>query len=225
MTRKSFIEAAVTEPVAAPPRWRRRKTARPGEIVAAAMAVFAEKGFAAARLEDIAARAGVSKAALYLYFETKTDLFRAVVGEAVVPNIERIRLIAEAYNGRFADILPVILGRLAQVAQTSPLGGVAKMVVGESRNFPDLARVWHDAVVSQGLGLLTALIERAQSRGEVRAGDPRLMAVSVAGAMLVGILFDETFVPVGAEPIHLPTLAAQHARTVLDGMLSAEARP
>jgi AcrR family transcriptional regulator len=212
------------EPDTTRPRWRRRKTARPGEIVSAAMAVFAEKGFAAARLEDIAARAGVSKAALYLYFETKTDLFHAVVGEAVVPNIERIRLVAEGYEGRFSEILPLILGRLAHVAETSALGGVAKMVVGESRNFPDLARIWHDAVVSQGLGLMAGLIERAQARGEVRPGDPRLMAVSVAGAMLAGILFDETFVPVGGEPIHLPTLAAQHARTVLEGMLSAEAR-
>lgn len=213
------------EPVPPAPRWRRRKTARPGEIVSAAMAVFAEKGFAAARLEDIAARAGVSKAALYLYFETKTDLFRAVVGEAVVPNIDRIRSVAEGYDGRLADILPMILGHLADAAQASPLGGVAKMVVGESRNFPDLARVWHDQVVSQGLGLLSGLIERAQARGEVRPGDPRLLAVSVAGAMLTGILWDETFVPVGGEPIHLPTLAAQHARTVLDGMLTAEARP
>ena len=126
---------------AAGPRWRRRKTARPGEIVAAALAVFAEKGFAAARLEDIAARAGVSKAALYLYFETKTDLFRAVVATAVAPDIERIRPLAEAYEGRLADALPMVLARLAEVAETSPLGGVIKMVVGESRNFPDLAQV------------------------------------------------------------------------------------
>ena len=61
------------------PKFRRRKEARPAEIVAAALEVFAEKGFAGARLDEIAARAGVSKGALYLYFETKEDLFRAVV--------------------------------------------------------------------------------------------------------------------------------------------------
>jgi AcrR family transcriptional regulator len=206
------------------PRWRRRKTARPGEIVAAALAVFAEKGFAAARLEDIAARAGVSKAALYLYFETKTDLFRAVVAEAVAPNIERIRPLAEGYQGRFADALPLVLGRLALAAEAAPLGGVAKMVIGESRNFPDLARVWHDTVASQGLALLAGMIGRAQDRGEVRPGDPRLMAVSVMGPMLVAILWREVFVPVGGDPIPLPALAAQHARTLLDGLL-VETRP
>jgi AcrR family transcriptional regulator len=206
-----------------PPRWRRRKTDRPGEIVAAALAVFVEKGFAAARLEDIAKRAGVSKAALYLYFETKTDLFRAVVATAVTPNLERIRPLAEAYEGRFADALPMVLGRLAETAETSPLGGVIKMVVGESRNFPDLARVWHDAVASQALGLIANMIERAQARGEVRPGDPRLHAITLVGPMVMGLLWREVFVPVGAEPISLAELAQQHARTLLGGLL-AEAR-
>ena len=209
----------MAETPAIAPKWRRRKTARPAEIVAAALAVFAEKGFAAARLEDIAARAGVSKAALYLYFETKTDLFRAVVVDVVAPNIERIRPMAEAYDGRFADALPLVLANFARAAETSPLGGVIKMVVGESRNFPDLARVWHDAIASQALGLVTAMIERAQARGEVRPGDPRLQAVSLIGPMVMGLLWREVFVPVGAAPIHLADLAAQHARTVIRGML------
>lgn len=202
------------------PRWRRRKTARPGEIVAAALAVFADKGFAAARLEDIAARAGISKAALYLYFETKTDLFRAVVDQAVAPNIERIRPLAEQYDGRFGDLLPMVLGRLAQLAQAAPLGAVAKMVIGESRNFPDLAKVWHDAVAAQGLALVAGMVERAQAKGEVKAGDPRLFAVSIIGAMMLGILWREVFTPAGAAAIPLDALAAQHARTVLHGLLA-----
>ena len=65
------------------PKWRRRKEARPGEIVDAALEVFAEKGFAAAKLDDIARRAGISKATLYLYFETKEEIFRAVARAAV----------------------------------------------------------------------------------------------------------------------------------------------
>lgn len=209
----------MSAPAPEAPRWRRRKTARPGEIVAAALAVFSEKGFAAARLEDIAARAGVSKAALYLYFETKTDLFRAVVEQAVAPNIERIRPLAEQYEGRFADILPLILARLAQVAEDAPVGGVAKMVIGESRNFPDLARVWHDTVAAQGLGLIAGMVARAQARGEVKPGDARLHAVSIMGPMVVGILWREVFAPVGAAPLPLPELAAQHARTALRGLL------
>ena len=207
----------VSEP--SPPRWRRRKTARPSEIVAAALDVFAEKGFAAARLDEIAARAGVSKGALYLYFETKEELFRAVVTEAVTPNLQAVRVMAEAWTGRFADLAPLILGRLAQIASTSRIPAVAKTVIGESRNFPDLAKVWHDNVVSQGLGLITGLIARAQGTGEIRPGDPRLYAISLAGPMVAGFIWREVFEPVGAEPIDVARLAEQHARTVLHGML------
>ena len=204
----------------AAPRWRRRKTARPSEIVTAALEVFAEKGFAAAKLEDIAARAGISKGALYLYFDTKDDLFRAVVQETVAPNIAAVRAMAEAFAGPFADLAPLLLGRVAQLAATSGLPAVAKMVIGESRNFPDLARVWHDTVVSQAIGLLTGLVARAQAKGEVGPGDPRLHAISLMGPMVVAILWREVFVPVGAEPIDIAALAAQHAQTALRGMLA-----
>ncbi|OYX32377.1 MAG: TetR family transcriptional regulator [Caulobacterales bacterium 32-69-10] len=205
------------------PRWRRRKTARPAEIVAAAMDVFAEKGFAAARLEDVAARAGVSKAALYLYFETKTDLFRAVVNEAVSPRLDQARMLAAVDGQPLATTVPALLGLIAGVAQGTRIGAVAKMVIGESRNFPDLAQVWHDQLVSQALGILTALIARAQARGEAREGDPRLYAVSLMGPMLAGILWREVFEPVGAAPIDLSALAAQQAQTFLQGVILKEA--
>ncbi len=201
------------------PRWRRRKTARPSEIAAAALEVFAEKGYAGARLDEIAARAGISKGALYLYFETKEELFRAVVREAVTPNIEAARAMAEAFPGSFAQLAPLLLGRIAQIATTSRVPAVVKMVIGESRNFPDLARVWHDTVVSQAIGLISGLVARAQARGEVGPGDPRLHALSLAGPLVVGILWQEVFVPVGAEPLDVAALAAQHARTVLHGLL------
>src|SRR5215831_19897546 len=70
-------------------RWRRRKEDRPGEIIAAALACFAERGFAATRLDDVAHRAGVTKGTLYLYFPNKEELFKAVVAQALVPNLER----------------------------------------------------------------------------------------------------------------------------------------
>jgi AcrR family transcriptional regulator len=210
----------MTSPAPAAPRWRRRKTARPGEIVAAALEVFAEKGYAAARLDEIAARAGVSKGALYLYFETKDDLFRAVVGEMASPNIEKLRAMAGAYRGSFAELAPLLLMLVAKIATTTPLPAVAKMVIGESRNFPDLARVWHDQVVGKAIELLAGLIEGAQARGEVRPGDPRLYAVSLMGPMVVGFIWREVFEPVGAQPIDVQALAAQHARTVLPGMLA-----
>jgi AcrR family transcriptional regulator len=175
----------------APQRRRRNAEARPGEIVQAALEVFAERGFAGARIDDIAARAGVSKGAVYLYFQTKDELFRAVVGQAVTPNIEQVKAAAEAFDGPFAALAPMLLQRVAMVVSTSRLPAVVKMVIGESSTFPDLARVWHEQVISQAIGLITGLIA-----------------------------YGEVFAPLGAVPIDLPALARQHAETALHGMLS-----
>lgn len=200
------------------PKFRRRKADRPGEIVAAALELFAEKGFAAARLDDLAARAGVSKGAIYLYFETKEDIFHAVVRQAIAPDVAKVAALVSAHPGPFPDLLRALAGRLVQVIAQSPIGGVAKMVIAEARNFPELARVWHDELVSVALGALAQAIAAAQVRGEVRPGDPRAFALQVVAPLLVGVIWRETFTPVGAEPFDLPALAEQHVQTLLSGL-------
>src|ERR1044071_6850788 len=76
-------------------RWQRRKDARPAEILAAALACFKERGFTATRLEDLAAKAGVTKGTIYLYYPSKEELFKAVVRGALVPNIERLEAVLD----------------------------------------------------------------------------------------------------------------------------------
>lgn len=201
------------------PRWQRRAEDRPREICAAALEVFAEKGFAAAKLDDIARRAGVSKGTLYLYFKDKEELFRAVVRDTVAPNIEAVRDAVIAANPPFAQIVPMFLARFAELANRLPVGAVAKMVIGESRNFPELAKVWHDQVASKALAMLTGLIEQAQAKGEVRPGDARLHAFTLMGPMLMGVIYRETLQPVGGAPLDIAALATQHAETVLAGLL------
>ncbi len=201
------------------PKWRRRSEARPGEIIAAALAVFSEKGFAAARLDDIAARAGISKGALYLYFETKQDLFRAVVRETIAPNLEAVAGFVGQSQMPFDDLIRLVFARIAEVMTEGRLGAVAKMVIGESRNFPELAKVWHEDVVSVMLGAVGGAVAAAQARGEVRPGDPQLYVFSLAGPLLLGVLWREVFVPVGVKPIDLKALLAQHADVALKGML------
>lgn len=204
------------------PKWRRRKEARPGEIVEAAFQVFSEKGFAAARLDDIAARAGVSKGALYLYFETKEALFQAVVRDMVAPNVAAVAGFAASFPGPFAELARLLLPRAAQVLEASGAGRVVKMVVGEGRNFPELARYWHAEIITPALGALKARIERAQAEGEVRPGDARYYAYSLIGPLLLGVIWGEVMEPIGAEPVDLPALAAQHVETVLQGILTPE---
>ena len=86
------------------PRWQRRKEDRPAEIVAAALDEFVERGFAATRLEAVARRAGVTKGTLYLYFDSKEDLFKAVVRETIVPVIAQGEALAQAHTGSARDL-------------------------------------------------------------------------------------------------------------------------
>jgi AcrR family transcriptional regulator len=209
--------------VTAEPKWRRRKEDRPGDICRAALQVFAEKGFAGARIEEIAKRAGLSKGAVYLYFPTKDDIFRAVVRETVAPNIEAMQRAVLATDLPFAVMVRTLLPRFAEVVTAVPVGAVVKMVIGESRNFPELAKVWHDDVILKAIGLLGSVIERAQARGEVRPGDPRIHAFSIIGPMLIGVIWRETFTPIGGAAVDLPAIARQHAETVLVGLVLSEA--
>jgi AcrR family transcriptional regulator len=203
---------------AGPPKFKRRKEDRPGEIVAAALAVFSEKGFAAAKLDEIARRAGVSKGALYLYYETKEDIFHAVVKTAVAPNLDLVRDRVEGFPDGFGALLE-LLPAMAQMLSVSPIAGIGKMVIGEGRNFPELARYWHDDLVAPMLALMGGRIAAAQASGEVRPGDPRLFAAQIVSPFLMAMLWRETFVPIGADPLPLEALAAQHLAVLKAGLL------
>jgi AcrR family transcriptional regulator len=201
------------------PRWQRRAEDRPREICAAALDVFAEKGFASAKLDEIAKQAGVSKGTLYLYFADKEQLFRAVVRDSIAPNVEAITSAVSSLDLPFEQIIRIFFAGFAENIGRIPVGAVAKMVIGESRNFPELARVWHDEVASKAIGAMAALVARAQERGEVRPGDPRLYAFTLMGPMILAALWTATLVPAGGQPIDFQKLAAQHSEAVLRGLL------
>lgn len=200
------------------PKWNRRKDARPAEIIEAAVDVFLENGFAAAKLSDVATRAGVVKGTLYRYFDTKEDLFRAVVQQVVAVNLLTIEQAAQDFRGSFGELVPVLLMRVADGMGDSRVPALARMVIGESRAFPDLAQIWHDDVVSRILALLSGVIADAQARGEVRSGDPMAYAFSIVGPMVTGLLFHEVFSAASSQAPHLATLAAQHAETIMRGL-------
>ena len=203
---------------AKPPRRQRRKEARPSEIIEAAIEIFAERGFGAARLEDVARRAGVAKGTVFVYFPTKDDLFRAVAQTVLTSHLERLQGAAADLDRPIAELVPMLLMQAAAVIGEGRLPAMMRLLVSESRQFPDLARVWHDEVVSKVLGLLTMAIERAQARGEIKPGNAPLYAFSIIGPMLASALFREVFRDTAPLP-DLRELAEQHARTILDGLL------
>src|SRR4051812_19927525 len=118
-------------------RWRRRKEARPAEILKAALACFKERGFAATRLEDVAARAEVTKGTIYLYYASKEELFKAVVRGQLVPNIERLEA-ALSEPGPATPLLDHLFTVFARDIVPSPISVLPKLVISEAGNFPDL---------------------------------------------------------------------------------------
>lgn len=148
---------------------KRRKEARPSELLEAALHLFVEKGFAATRLEDVAARAGVSKGTLYLYFENKNALFKAVVQEGIIPVIAENEAIAAKHSGCSFELLELMLQNWwTKIGQTA-FAGIPKLIVAEARNFPELASYYYDNVISRGRALVASALRRGMASGEFRS--------------------------------------------------------
>lgn len=160
--------------VAAAPR-RRRKEARPQELTAAALSLFVEKGFAATRLDEVAARAGVSKGTLYLYFDSKEALFKAVIAEGVVPAIEAGEAMLEQYADDPRALLHEFLYGWWERIGNTELGGIPKLMVSEARNFPDVAAYYHEAVIHRGLKLIRTAVQRGVEMGVFREVNTELI--------------------------------------------------
>ena len=177
------------------PRWRRRKDARPDEIVAAALELFATHGFAATRLDDIARRAGVSKGTLYLYFPSKEELFKSVVREALLPNLAKAEARLAEDKGPTARVLEDILGGLAGMAAGTRLGAIPKLVIAEAGNFPSLAEFYVEAVPKRGFAMFRRLIERGVAQGEFRPVDAEAVAPLFAAPILLMALWKHVLEP------------------------------
>jgi AcrR family transcriptional regulator len=203
-------------------RWRRRKTARPHEIAAAALACFAERGFAAASLDEIAARAGVTKGTLYLYFPSKEELFKAVVREALVP---RIALFADA--AATAEPAPRQLARLVAawpaLVATPHLGAIPKLIIAEAGNFPELARFYLDEVVERARHIVVGIIRSGIERGEFRRLDADAAFFTVVAPLLVAMLWQRIFAPLAPRALDVEALSRTHLAILLAGLAAAPA--
>lgn len=197
---------------------KRRPKARPGEILAAAVDLFCERGFAATRLEDIAARAGLSKGAIYLYFEDKSSLLKAIIQETGAGNVALIRTATDAHTGPVAPLLRQILEIIADRIRTSPLPKIMKLIIAESRAQPELGRHYLENVINQALPIVQSLIERGIASGEFRPVDAGLTVRCFIGPMLLAAIWSSVFEPIGAPPVDAAALARQHADLIIRGL-------
>jgi len=153
----------------APPATRqRRKEARPQELLNAALELFVEKGFAATRSEEVAARAGVAKGTLYLYYPSKEDLLKAVVRENLGALIAEGASIAGTFSGNTQQLLVVLMQTWWDRVGNTPASGIFKIIITEMGNFPDFAQFYLQEVMEPGRQLFTRVLQRGIANGELR---------------------------------------------------------
>ena len=199
-------------------RWRRRKDARPQEILEAALSVFAEKGFAAARMDEIASRARVAKGTIYLYFPSKEAVFKALVQEMLASQIIRLADHARGHEGPVAPLLAEILRTLGRFIATSDRVVLPKIVIAEAGNFPDLARIYREEVAERGLALFGGLVQTGMARGEFRKLPvPHAVRLCIAPLLLAAI-WRTTFAQLDAEPYDYQGFIEAHIETLLRGL-------
>jgi len=150
---------------------QRRKEARPAELITAALDLFVERGFAATKLDDVAARAGVSKGTLYLYFDSKEALFKAVIEQGMLPMLDEGDALIQQHELDAKTLLRMMLLRWWQLIGNSPMGGIPKLMISEAGNFPEVATYYYDNVIVRGRELLRQALLRGVASGEFRQLD------------------------------------------------------
>lgn len=203
-----------------PQRWQRRKDERAPEILGAALACFAQKGFAATRMDDIAARAGITKGTIYLYFDSKEAVFQALARQQVGARIAEITAMVEAFDGPTPDLLRMVLTAAGALVRTSDAVVLPKVLLAESGTFPELAEFWRREIIDRGLGVFERIILRGQARGEFRPMPPQHGARLCVAPMLVIMLWRTVFGKFDTEPYDYQTLVDSHIETLLRGLRS-----
>lgn len=204
-----------------PEKRERRKEARPGELLSAALDLFVEKGFAATRAEEVAQRAGVSKGTLFLYFSSKEELFKAVVREHIGGTIRNAFSEVQSYPGSSSSLVHFMMLQWWERYGNTKASGISKLMMSEAGNFPELAEFYQQEVIIPGHQLIEKVIERGMASGEFRKVDVEYAVFSMLAPIMFLIMWKHSMsgcCPSG-EPIDPLRYLAVQADIVAKGLL------
>ena len=207
-----------------PHKRERRKEARPGELLEAALDLFVEKGFAATRSEEVAVRAGVSKGTLFLYFPSKEELFKAVVRENLVKHQTQGAEEITRFEGTAGELLAYLMLEWWRRYGATKASGISKLIMSEANNFPDLARFFQEEVIAPGHAMVRAVLQRGIDRQEFRPVNLDLAVHSVITPLLFLIMWKHSMGPCcpQTEQIDPEAFITQHAQLLVRGLSLTE---
>jgi AcrR family transcriptional regulator len=175
------------------PKFQRRKDHRPAEITAAALAAFAENGYAATRVDEVAQRAGVSKGLLYLYFKTKEELFKAVIRSFVAPRVAELSVIVDESELSTEEFMRGPFLSMIKTIPKSPIGVIVKLMIAEGNKHPDLVAYYWDNVVSHALEMMNKLIRRGIAAGEFRKSSVDALPQLLVSPVIFAVVWNQVF--------------------------------
>ncbi len=170
-------------------RRERRKEARPGELLEAALDLFVEKGYAATKVDEVATRAGVSKGTLFLYFPSKEELFKAVVRESIVGRFGEWSQELAQFQGSTADMLRYSFTTWWERIGSTRASGMTKLMLSEAGNFPELTQFYQREVIEPGQQLIRSVLQRGIERGEFRTVNMDYAVYAVLAPMIFLMLW------------------------------------
>jgi len=186
--------------------------------VAAALQVFVERGFAAAKLTEVARRAGVTKGTLYLYFASKEALFKEMVRQTIVPALALGEQMVSAHTGTAADLFKQITHGWWQRVGETHASGIPKLMMAEAGNFPELARFYYDEVIKRGHRLVASVLERGIASGEFRAIDLDVGVRLALAPLLQAVNWQHSWALCTREGFDIPRYLDHHVDIFLRGI-------
>jgi AcrR family transcriptional regulator len=204
-------------------RARRRKVSaesRRQAILDAALSIFAEKGFEAARLDDVAARAGIAKGTLYLYFRDKEGLFEELIRSAVSPILEAVSTAAASPSASALTILDTFLALFKREVLGTRRKLLLRLIIAEGPRFPAIAEFYYREVVTRGLDLLRGMAERGYRDGEIPSSGPARFPQLVVAPLLLAVIWDGLFANIA--PLDVGGMLRAH-RELLTGRSGSSA--
>jgi len=196
---------------------KRRKEARPGEIIRAGMHEFAKNGFADTRLEDVAKRAGIAKGTIYRYFDNKEALFLAAVLSYATPIFEQIDGVIDGYQGTTRELLTHLFKVIHANLVHGELHILLRIIITEGRKFPELPKLYHRVGVRNGQKMLKRIIDRGIAAGEIRPGAATNLPIVIMAPALMAAVWKMTFED--QQPIAPEKFLDAHLDLVLNGIM------
>ncbi len=200
-------------------RTQEAKEERRNALLTAALDEFYERGFTAARMDDIAQRAGLSKGSIYLYFDSKDALFTALVNEFALPNVERLELITSQAESA-ADAIHLMMTFAPTLVRETVVPKIIKILIADAPAFPNTVTTYRKNVVERGLGLLTNILRHAADRGEFKIADPNLTARILIAPVILSAIWSVLFEHDKDAVVDVKALFALHEKMILTALSS-----